>query len=70
MDLPKGTRSGLRDAVEVLDGVPGVGVCHFSDSDVVRHPLVSKIVGAYDRVESRRHAAAPYEHKAGKNGRN
>ncbi len=69
VDLPKGTRSGLRDAVEVLEGVPGVGVCHFSDNDVVRHPLVSKIVRAYDRVESRRHAAAPYEHKAGKNGK-
>ncbi len=68
VDLPKGTRSGLRDAVEILEGVSGVGVCHFSDTDVVRHPLVSKIVRAYDRVENRRHAAAPYEHKAGKNG--
>ena len=68
VDLPKGTRSGLRDAVEVLEGVSGIGVCRFSDNDVVRHPLVSKIVRAYDRVEGHRHAAAPYEHKAGKNG--
>ncbi len=61
VDLPRGTRSGLRDAVEVLEGVEGVAFTHFSEKDVVRHPLVGRIVHAYDKVESRRKAAARYE---------
>jgi phosphate starvation-inducible protein PhoH and related proteins len=61
VDLPRGTRSGLRDAVEVLDGVEDVSVLHFTEKDVVRHPLVAHIVRAYDASESRRRAAARYE---------
>ncbi|NQV47162.1 MAG: PhoH family protein [Rhodospirillaceae bacterium] len=61
VDLPRGTRSGLRDAVDVLGGVKGVGFTHFTKEDVVRHPLVTKIVGAYDAEEARRKAAARYE---------
>lgn len=49
IDLPTGTPSGLRNAVTVLHGVPGVGFTHFTDADVVRHPLVGRIVQAYDR---------------------
>jgi len=48
IDLPRGMRSGLRDAVEILDGMPGVGFVHFGHIDVVRHDLVSRIVQAYD----------------------
>lgn len=48
VDLPKGHKSGLRDAVETLEGVPGISVIKFSAVDVVRHPLVSRIVKAYD----------------------
>ncbi len=51
IDLPKGTRSGLRDAVEVLDQVKGVAFVQFSDQDVVRHPLVTRVVRAYDSWE-------------------
>ena len=47
VDLPKGVRSGLRDALETLEGVPGVGVLAFTDTDVVRHGLVAQIVAAY-----------------------
>jgi len=69
VDLPKGTRSGLRDAAEILADVKDVGFCHFTENDVVRNPLVTEIVRAYDRVESRRHAAAPYEQGEKKGGK-
>ena len=61
VDLPKGQRSGLRDASEILGDVNGVAFIEFSSADVVRHPLVTRIVNAYDRAEASRHAAAPYE---------
>jgi phosphate starvation-inducible PhoH-like protein len=48
-DLPKTQVSGLRDAIEVLRGVDGVSFTFFTSRDVVRHPLVAKIVRAYDR---------------------
>ncbi|MBE7451840.1 MAG: PhoH family protein [Kofleriaceae bacterium] len=47
-DLPRGQRSGLRDALDLLDGIRGIGVARFSDADVVRHPLVAAIIRAYD----------------------
>jgi phosphate starvation-inducible PhoH-like protein len=47
-DLPRGQWSGLRDALELLEGIHGIGVARFTDSDVVRHPLVAEIVRAYD----------------------
>jgi phosphate starvation-inducible PhoH-like protein len=46
-DLPGGRPEGLNDALSILEGVEGVGIQRFSDSDVVRHPLVSRIVRAY-----------------------
>lgn len=63
VDLPRGTRSGLRDAKEILDGVKGVAFQEFSAADVVRHKIVTRIVEAYDKAEAKRHAAAPYENK-------
>jgi len=48
VDLPKGELSGLRDACELLTGMEGVSVLRFTDADVVRHPLVTKIVRAYE----------------------
>ena len=48
VDLPKGTASGLVDAAAVLRGVRGIAFSHFSSADVVRHPLVARIVEAYD----------------------
>ncbi len=47
-DLPVGIKSGLRDATELLDGVEGIEFMRFNKDDVIRHPLVSKIVNAYD----------------------
>ena len=49
IDLPKHQKSGLRDAVEVLKGVEGISFQFFEAKDVVRHPLVAKIVRAYER---------------------
>jgi phosphate starvation-inducible PhoH-like protein len=48
VDLPTGARSGLRDAIETLAGIERVGFVHFTEADVVRHPLVMRIVRAYD----------------------
>jgi len=61
IDLPTGVRSGLRDAVETLEGVSGIGFTRFGTRDVVRHPLVGRIVDAYDQ-----RAAAAREHSRGK----
>ncbi len=52
VDLPKGTPSGLLDAMQVLQGVNGIAFTHFSGADVVRHPLVARIVAAYERDRS------------------
>ena len=49
VDLPAGTRSGLRDALDTLEGVQGIGVNRFDVRDVVRHPLVARIVDAYEQ---------------------
>ncbi|MDN3517354.1 PhoH family protein [Aquisalimonas lutea] len=54
VDLPRGTASGLRDAAEVLRDVEGVSFTFFTAADVVRHPLVQRIVQAYDRVSQER----------------
>ncbi|MDH4608208.1 PhoH family protein [Pseudomonas sp. BN102] len=57
IDLPRGTRSGLTHVIDVLRDVPGISFTHFKSQDVVRHPLVQRIVEAYDRFESRQQAA-------------
>ncbi len=48
VDLPRGVKSGLVEALQILKGVEGVSVIRFKDADVVRHPLVARIVRAYD----------------------
>ena len=50
IDLPKGRTSGLVEAQAVLANVEGVAFTHFEAADVVRHPLVARIVEAYDAV--------------------
>ncbi len=51
VDLPRSTRSGLRQSIEVLRGVDGISFTFFTSRDVVRHPLVAKIVRAYEAYE-------------------
>ncbi len=54
VDLPAGATSGLADAVQTLKGVEGVATIAFSNSDIVRHALVGRIVAAYDRKDAKR----------------
>ncbi len=51
VDLPSGTKSGLRESINILKNVKDIGFIEFSDNDVVRNPLVSKIVAEYERFE-------------------
>ena len=52
IDLPEGVRSGLKQVIEVLRGVKGISFTHFLPKDVVRHPLVQRIVEAYESHEA------------------
>ncbi len=51
VDLPKGAKSGLSIATNVLSGVSGLSFITLEQSDVVRHPLVQRIIEAYDKME-------------------
>ena len=55
IDLPGGTQSGLKDAMKVLKNIKGIEFCKFSDLDVVRHPLVRKIIRAYENQEMKKY---------------
>jgi phosphate starvation-inducible PhoH-like protein len=52
VDLPFGTNSGLADAIQLLSRIEGLSRCFFTSADVVRHPLVQRIVDAYDGREA------------------
>ncbi len=51
IDLPRSTASGLIHVLKVLKGVPGIGRIDYDRKDIVRHPLVQRIVDAYDRYD-------------------
>ncbi|MCL2360958.1 MAG: PhoH family protein [Defluviitaleaceae bacterium] len=53
IDLPDGKQSGLKEAIRLLDNIPDIGISHLSSKDVVRHPLVQKIINAYDKQAAR-----------------
>ena len=53
IDLDGRKYSGLIQAIKILKDVSGIGFTYFNDSDIVRHPLVKKIIGAYDTVEKK-----------------
>src|SRR5678815_4439713 len=53
-DLPRGQKSGLRDAIELVAGIRGIGTVQFTDQDVVRHPLVAALIRAYDQRDRAR----------------
>ena len=52
-DLPIGQKSGLSEAIQLLSGLEGIGHVVFKEGDVVRHDLVRRIVGAYERAHAR-----------------
>jgi len=54
VDLPSGQISGLAEAVELLDGVKGIDITIFTGEDVVRHPVVARILTAYDKREQKK----------------
>ena len=54
IDLPREQRSGLKEALKVLDGVEGIGIVNLGKEDIVRHKLVTRIVNAYDRHDKER----------------
>ena len=52
IDLPKNVESGLAHAVRVVNGTEDIGIINFDSKDIVRHPIVRKIIDAYKRFES------------------
>jgi phosphate starvation-inducible protein PhoH and related proteins len=69
VDLPRGTKSGLAHVMEVLKGIPGISFTRFQPKDVVRHPLVQRIVEAYERFEERQPPQAQPKDESRQNGR-
>lgn len=64
VDLPKGQKSGLREALEILSGIEGISVVRLMQKDIVRHKLVTRIVNAYDKHDAlRREAQEERENK-------
>ncbi len=57
-DLPRGTRSGLSEAVRILKNIEGIAIHTFTDRDVVRHRLVQKIILAYEKYDKERQSSA------------
>ena len=51
IDLPRGVKSGLEEAVEILNGVKDIAICEMDSADVVRHEVVARIIDAYDKYE-------------------
>lgn len=73
VDLPTGVRSGLKDALDTVEGIQGIGVVRFSARDVVRHPMVARIVEAYEQRaaaegDTRREARRWNEQRDGSGG--
>lgn len=57
VDLPKGQKSGLNHALRILQDVQGINISRFTSKDVVRHPLVARIIDAYEQAEKQAHRA-------------
>lgn len=53
IDLPKGKRSGLTESTKILQNIDDIGICSLTNKDVVRHPLVQKIINAYEKYEQK-----------------
>lgn len=56
-DLPRGVRSGLRQALHILQGLKGIGQITFGKADIIRHPVVQRVVDAYDKYEKEKREA-------------
>jgi phosphate starvation-inducible protein PhoH and related proteins len=65
VDLPQGARSGLAEARDLLQNIDGIAFCHFTEVDVVRHPLVQRIIVAYDRRDAELQQRREQERRGG-----
>ena len=57
IDLPRGKQSGLKTVLRILAGVKGIGITYLNKNDIVRHPLVQRIIDAYEKYEKTREKA-------------
>ncbi|MEK6736416.1 MAG: PhoH family protein, partial [Pseudomonadota bacterium] len=57
IDLPKHQKSGLVEAKQVLKDIRGIAFTHFQSEDVVRHPLVQRIVNAYEKYDQQKQSS-------------
>ena len=62
VDLPDGKKSGLKEAIKILSDVEDLAFCYFTHKDVVRHPLVQKIIQAYEAYDAKRNKQDRGEH--------
>jgi len=68
IDLPSGKKSGLKEAIRILDNIPDIAICRLTEKDVVRHELVQKIINAYEKAghepasEKKYYKRLPYGH--------
>ncbi|WP_370412730.1 PhoH family protein [Streptomyces fradiae] len=69
VDLPGGTKSGLRQVRDILDGVPDVHFSMLTSQDVVRHRLVGRIVDAYEKYDTASEQRRQHEQRTGRNGK-
>ena len=58
IDLPRGKQSGLKTVLRILAGVKGIGITYLNKNDIVRHPLVQRIIDAYEKYEKTNEKAA------------
>jgi phosphate starvation-inducible PhoH-like protein len=65
IDLPNPKKSGLVEAINLLEGVEGIKFCHFEDVDVVRHSLVQRIIRAYEGKTQQRELPLGLDEAAG-----
>ena len=63
IDLPTGKKSGLKDAISVLQDIDDIKICTLTHKDVVRHQLVQKIIQAYEKAEAKKEARIADEKK-------
>lgn len=62
IDLPEDKVSGLKDAIQILDGVKDIAICRLTSADVVRHALVQEIINAYERAAKKQEMKRPMPH--------
>lgn len=66
IDLPEGKKSGIIEAASILDNIDGIGISYLTNKDVVRHPLVQKIIEAYEKNEAKKNKAISTRKDAGR----